>query len=150
MPQSNLSLQPAIPQDSRFVFEVMELTMRPYVEATWGPWDAEFQWKGHLATFAAETHRIILVDGSPAGVLLVADADLHLQLEKLFLLPQFHNQGLGSRVLQSVVVDAAAAAKPIRLRVLRVNVAAQRFYLRHGFSVTETTEERLFMQLACQ
>jgi ribosomal protein S18 acetylase RimI-like enzyme len=33
----------------------------------------------------------------------------------------------------------------VRLRVLKVNTAAQRFYVEHGFRVESETPERVFM-----
>jgi ribosomal protein S18 acetylase RimI-like enzyme len=146
MPELSISYRQASPQDGAFVFDLTERAMRQYVEATWGKWDPEFQLRTHAATYLADAHRIVLVNGTPAGALVIAVTDEHVQLEKLYLLPQFQGQGFGSRVLCSVVDQATDAGKPVRLRVLRVNAAAQRFYLRHGFSVTDTTSERVFMQ----
>lgn len=72
----------------------------------------------------------------------------HMQLDKLYLLPAFRNQGVGSLLLQDLLCLAAQESKPLSLRVLRVNTSAQRFYLRHDFVVTDVTKERIFMEAA--
>ena len=141
-----ISLRAAQPSDSDFAFEVTQVAMRGYVEQTWGEWESNFQREHHARSFKTESHQVVLVDGEPAGLLAVETGMTYVQLEKLYLLPRFRHQGVGARVLRSVLDAAAAAHKPVRLRTLAVNTAAQRFYARHGFVVTNTTPERVFMQ----
>lgn len=143
---STVAFRAAQPSDSGFAFEVAEAAMRGYVEQTWGEWEPNFQREHHARSFKTESHQVILVDDEPAGILAVEMSMAHVQLEKLYLLPPFRNQGVGSRVLRSVLDAAAAAHKPVRLRTLAVNTAARRFYARHGFVVTGATPERVFMQ----
>lgn len=132
--------------DLGFAFAVTEAAMRGYVEQTWGAWQHDVQFDNHAKSFNPATHQVISVGGAAAGLIAVATTASHVQLEKLYLLPAFRNHGIGSQVLQSVLARAAAQRKPVRLRVLAVNTAAQRFYARHGFVVTDTTAERVFMQ----
>lgn len=143
-----VSLRTVNSDDFDFGFEVTELAMRGYIEQTWGLWDAALHRRHHAATFNADTHQVILVDGERAGILAVEQHPAHVQLEKLYLVPGVRNRGVGSQVLRSVLEPAIAGGRPLRLRVLAVNTSAQRFYARHGFLVVATTPERLFME-AC-
>ena len=53
---------------------------------------------------------------------------------------------MGSQVLQEVIHDADLQARPVELRVLRVNVRAQVLYLKHRFAVVSETPARLRMR----
>ena len=141
-----ISLRAAQSSGLGFAFDVTEAAMRGYVEQTWGDWEPSLQREHHARSFKTESHQVVLVDSEPAGLLAVETGVAHVQLEKLYLLPRFRNQGVGARVLRCVLDAAAAAHKPVRLRTLAVNTAAQRFYARHGFVITGATPERVFMQ----
>ena len=91
--------------------------------------------------------QIIELDSQPVGLLRVDQAESHVQLEQLFVLPAFQRQGVGAAVLQQVLSRARNAGVPVRLRVLRVNPAA-RFYARHGFRVVSESRERFYMESA--
>jgi GNAT superfamily N-acetyltransferase len=141
-----IQLRQAVSADLDFAFQVTEATMRTYAEQTWGVWDSAQMQQGFCASFKPEGHRLILLGGEPVGILCCEHHAAHIQLESLFLLPEFQSHGIGAHVLHSVLADAASHAKPVHLRVLAVNTLAQRFYARHGFSVTAATAERVFME----
>jgi len=141
-----IALRPATTADLAFGYAVTESAMRGYVEQTWGVWNPAQQHALNLRTFAPDTHQIVWLDDRPVGLLAVELHARHVQVEKLYLLPHARDQGVGSQVLEGVLRSAFASGKPVKLRVLAVNRAAQRFYRRHGFEVTATTPERLFMQ----
>ena len=132
-------------EDVQIAFEITEDAMRGYVEETWGTWDAKEQLQKHQTNFTHETHRLIEVEDEIAGLVAVEDFPSHLWLVKLYILQKYRNQGIGSQVLQMVVKDASAQAKPVTLRVLRVNKRAQALYVKHGFHITEESPERLHM-----
>ena len=72
-------------------------------------------------------------DSRPLGV-LVLDEDW---VDQLYIEPAFTGMGLGSRLIQ-----LAKSRRPagLQLWTFATNTAAQRFYLRHGFIVAETTD----------
>jgi len=135
----------AVPADVEFAFAVTEAAMRSYVEQTWGEWKADWQREHHEASFKAVPHEVVLVGAARAGILMVSEAPTYLQLEKLYLLPEFQNQGFGAALLEQVLRRGRAISKPVCLRVLAVNTSAQRFYARHGFRIIERTAERYVM-----
>jgi ribosomal protein S18 acetylase RimI-like enzyme len=141
-----LYLRQATSSDEPLAFGITEAAMRSYVEATWGTWVAEEQAENHRKSFKPQTHQIVVTGSTVAGIIAVEEHPSHVQLEKLYLLPEFRRQGIGSNLLRSVVEQALKVQKPVRLRVLRVNTSAQRFYVKHGFQVTDETPERCFME----
>ncbi|AUH51805.1 GNAT family N-acetyltransferase [Chromobacterium sp. ATCC 53434] len=141
----SFTLRRADKDDEPLAFRIFSTAMREYVERTWG-WDEVRQRQGHRADFRPDLHSIVLVDGQAAGVISVEEHPGHLQLLKLYLLPAFCGQGLGSRLLLAVIAQGQAAGKPVHLRVLRANGPAQAFYAGHGFLVVDETPERIFMR----
>jgi len=138
-------LRPALEADFAFIYSVTEAAMRGYVEQTWGPWDPSFQWDNTRKSFHQGTYQIISVQGKAAGLVAVETHDTHLQLEKLYLLPAFQNRGIGTFLVENLIARAASEGKSLRLRVLRVN-PARRLYERLGFTVTDMTAERVYME----
>jgi ribosomal protein S18 acetylase RimI-like enzyme len=139
------ALRPALEHDLVLAYEITKDAMRAYVEETWSEWNENEQLQKHQANFDPATHRIVLFKGAEAGLLVTEEEPEFLWLVKLYLFRAFRNQGLGSALLAQVVTEANAIEKSVRLRVLRANTAAQRFYTRHGFKVVGEEPERLFM-----
>jgi GNAT superfamily N-acetyltransferase len=69
----------------------------------------------------------------------------HWFLDKLYLLPAYQNQGIGTCLLRRLIRDAKSAQAIFRLTVLEVN-PARRFYERHGFVLTHTISSRHRME----
>ena len=65
------------------------------------------------------------------------------ELDDLYVLPTFRNQGIGSEVLKKCIAEST---KPLYLYVFSRNVRAISFYDRFGFSIRETVgKTRLIM-----
>lgn len=141
-----IELRPAQPQDLPQLYAITASAMRSYVEQAFGPWVEDFQRTVIANSFDPATHRFIHVDGALAGVVAVAEFGDHIQLEKLYLLPDVQGRGVGSQVLRDLLQAAERQQKTLRLRVLEVNTSARRFYERHGFVVTQCVPPRCFMQ----
>jgi ribosomal protein S18 acetylase RimI-like enzyme len=142
---TDFALRPATKDDLALTYEITRDAMRPYVEATWGEWNEEDQLLKHQANFEPSTTRLVLIGGKEAGLLSTEHEPQFLWLVNLYLLATFRNQRLGSALLGIVVSEAEEVQKPVRLRVLRANMSAKRFYLRHGFAVVGEEPERYFM-----
>lgn len=133
-------------EDLELVYEITRDAMRDYVEQTWGRWDEAEQRKKHRDNYIPDTHRLVEIGNAVAGVMATENLPDHVWLVKLYLLADFRGQGIGTAMLEQVVQEAEELRKPVRLRVLRINVRAQALYARHGFRVVEQTPERLFME----
>ncbi len=136
---SDITLRPATKHDWDFVAFVTEACMRDYVEQTWGQWRADSP-----EDFDANLHQIVQCDGHDIGCIALVNEPAVLVVKTLYILPSHQNRGIGAVLMQQIIDHAGASKKPIQLRLLRVN-PARRFYERHGFVVTHSTDERHFM-----
>ena len=141
-----IDLLPCSPDDGDFVFRVTEEAMRAYVEEAFGSWDADLQRQRSVESFDPATYRLIVIDDVRAGILVVEDRPSDVFLAKIFLLPAFQRQGVGSVLIRRLIARATAERKPLRLRVLRVNTAARRLYSRLGFTLTHSTADHDYLE----
>jgi ribosomal protein S18 acetylase RimI-like enzyme len=89
--------------------------------------------------------RIILLHSEAIGRLLVDREERYLVLIDIALLPAHQNRGVGTRLVQSLLDEAAANGKSVRLQVLATNPAI-RMYERLGFAATDNDGTYLEMK----
>jgi GNAT superfamily N-acetyltransferase len=86
-------------------------------------------------------YNLLLVDGEPAGFASygpTAEPGV-MKLHKLYLLPELHGRGLGSRLLQHCEREVrTAGARRLILSVNKRNTKAIVAYKRNGFTVAES------------
>jgi GNAT superfamily N-acetyltransferase len=147
MPSLSIALRLASLADSEFAYEVVCKTIRPYAEQTFGIWQ-EAQVRSLLASnIGAGFTSIIMAGANPAGILTAKELENQVQLDQLFVLPEFQRDGIGTELVRRMLQRAKELDVPVRLRVLRVN-PAKRLYERMGFVVTSEEPERFYMQSA--
>ena len=79
-------------------------------------------------------NEIVLWANLPVGRLLVDESEHESTLVDIALLSEHRNSGIGTRLIRTLLRNAARAGKSVRLHVLRSN-PAQRLYERLGFSL---------------
>jgi GNAT superfamily N-acetyltransferase len=135
---NRITLRAASSADTAFALRLTEACMRAYAERTWGSWDGR-------ADLDVEFDQIVQLAGCDVGLIGVVRRSDGWFLDKLYLLPAYQNQGLGSQLLRSLIDEAKSAQAMLRLTVLEVN-PARRFYERHGFVLTHTISPRHHME----
>lgn len=94
---------------------------------------------GYLAD---PTHQVLAArcDGRIVGyAMLISGADGDTELSKMYVLEQFHHRGVAAQLMRRAVDRAREdGAGAVWLGVNRDNTRAQRFYRKHGFTVTGT------------
>ena len=141
----NLTLRAAAPADSEPLYGIHERAMRGYVEVAYGPWDDVDQRERWRASFDVTTHQVIEADGATAGTLAVVHSADHVFLSLIEVDPDFQGGGIGTSLVRTVMAQAAAAAVPARLQVLKVN-PARRLYERLGFVIYGVTDTHYLME----
>ena len=150
-------LRPVTPADEPFLLRVYAGTRAEELAAV--PWTAEQKDAFVAHQFAAQSAHyarhytglsadVILVDGRPAGRLLVARWAREIRIVDIALLPEFRGAGTGSRLLDRLIAEADAVGKLLSIHVERQN-PAMHLYERLGFR--PVAEEGVYLRLErCQ
>jgi ribosomal protein S18 acetylase RimI-like enzyme len=99
---------------------------------------------GYRRQFPDASAEIVLVDGIPAGRVLVDRGDTALHVIDIALMPEHRGHGVGTDVLVALLDEASASSLPLTLSVLRGNPAL-RLYRRLGFEVNGEDEAYLHL-----
>ena len=139
----NLELMP--PSNFEFLYELCKSTMESYVVAAWGKWGDEIVSSQLLDGLNSKAFQSIFVGQSRVGAIAVERHATHIQIEDLYILPEFQNQGIGTAIILDIIEEAYQGCKPVRLRVL-TSSPAKVLYERLGFVVEQIEPERYFME----
>jgi ribosomal protein S18 acetylase RimI-like enzyme len=139
------TLRPANVDDAPLFYSVIDRTMREFIIATWGAWN-----EARVQSESAETSRspnaqVIQIGDLSVGVFVVARDPTYIQLEQIYLLPEYQRMGIGTTLLNNLIVEASQSKIPIRLRVMTIN-PAKKLYERVGFVVSESTPDFFLME----
>lgn len=150
-----IKLRPTEPADEEFLFRVYAAT-RSHEVAAWG-WAPEqsepflrmqfrAQQQAYDMSYEGATGEVILLDGVPAGRIIVRRSAHELLGVDIALLPEFRSAGIGSHLIQQLQREAEQASVPFVFQVSRTNPSAIRLYERLGFVVVGVNELTLTME----
>lgn len=97
------------------------------------------------AVFPTAKASILVVDGEPAGEIIVDRTPSSMRLIEIAIVPWLQQQGIGGDLVRHLCKEAADRHVPLDLRVAVGNVRARRFYARLGF--IETDADNLYIDL---
>jgi ribosomal protein S18 acetylase RimI-like enzyme len=69
-----------------------------------------------------------------------------IRLAEIELMPAWRGRGIGSSIVRWLMKEAAAAGKPLTLRVLHVNERARDLYERLGFRPFKEIETHVYLR----
>jgi GNAT superfamily N-acetyltransferase len=90
--------------------------------------------------------KIILLNGRAIGRMLVDRTESPMVLRDIALLGEYRNAGIGSRLIQELMTEAAAAGKAIRLHVVSTSPAV-RLYERLGFRTSNNEAGTAYLEM---
>ena len=138
--QTDLSLRDATPDDNAFLLDVYASTRLDELAGI--DWDdnqkrafIQMQFLARERIYPQDGNKIILLNGNPVGRIMVDRNETGILLRDIALLTEYRNAGIGSRLIQELMEEAAAAGKPIELHVISTSPAV-RLYERLGFRRT--------------
>jgi ribosomal protein S18 acetylase RimI-like enzyme len=139
------TLRQAGADDAPLFYCVIDQTMREFIVATWGTWNEERVQRESYEDSRSPNAQVIQVGGISAGVFVVERCSTHIQLEQIYLLPEYQRMGIGTALLNTLISEAAQSRISVHLRVMAVN-PAKNFYERLGFIITEATPDFFLME----
>ena len=136
-----VTFRPIRPDDEPFLYRVYASTREEELRPV--PWTAaqkeaflrqqfQAQHAFYQKQYASARFEIVLRDGQPIGRLYVARGDDAIRIVDIALLPEHRGAGIGTGILRDLLAEAAAAGKPVRIHVERLN-PARHLYERLGF-----------------
>jgi ribosomal protein S18 acetylase RimI-like enzyme len=148
-----VALRPATAADEPFFARVYAATREE--ELAHLPFSAEQKAAFVAQQFAAQSAHyarhygdaafdVVLVDGAPAGRLIVHRGGGGIVIVDIALLPEFRGRGIGGRLLATVLAEADAAGATVTIHVERHN-RALRLYERLGFAVV--ADDQVYLTL---
>jgi GNAT superfamily N-acetyltransferase len=141
-----IARRPGLDTDREFLYQLLRSALGPYVEATYGPWDEDWQ-RGHfVATTVPRAHEIVEFRGIPIGCLLIEERPDSVELHRILIVPEHQSRGIGASLMDEILFAAAQQNKRVRLQVFRVNQRGIRFYQRLGFRPVDETATHVVME----
>jgi ribosomal protein S18 acetylase RimI-like enzyme len=149
-----IALRPIRPDDRPFLLSVYASTREPELarvgwtamqKASFVQMQFDAQHAYYQEHYSGATFDVVLAAGEPAGRLYVSREDDEFRIVDIALLPAYCHRGIGTMLLRGLQSEAAAAGKPLRIHVERVNPAL-RLYGRLGFTPIADRGVYLFME----
>lgn len=120
--------------------------MRGFIAEIWG-WDEQWQRTDFSTHF--DPHGITLAyqeqEHELSGYSHVENRDGQLFIRMIVVHPHYQRNGIGRKLLGSVIASAGEQSKSIGLEVFKINEMAKTFYERHGFNIEGETPSSLIM-----
>lgn len=138
-----VTLRAAMPDDFQFAFEAKRKALGPHIIARW-EWDEKFQQEVHRKRWSERPWSIVQNEERSIGTLSVEEKEGYIRFGEFYLLPEYQGQGIGSKLLQSVLDRADTQSLPVRLEYLKWNPVGS-LYLRHGFTVVSQNDIHFFL-----
>ena len=131
--------------DRAAVWALYEAALRGHIEAIWG-WEASWQQADFARAFARAATLMIERDGVVCGYCQLDLQAPTVYLRMLVLAPEARSQGIGAALLRAILQRTRAAGRSLRLRVFKVNQAAQRFYAREGWLAESSDDVAVYLR----
>ena len=119
--------------------------MRSYVEQAFGEWNSDGQRARHNGDFDAIRPDIVSFNNVDVGIWSVLREPKRLVLSKIYLLPEFQRQGIGSKLLDGLIRESERTGLSIHLRLLKVN-PVRSLYERKGFRIVREDGPYVYME----
>jgi ribosomal protein S18 acetylase RimI-like enzyme len=153
MSRAAVTLRPASTEDEAFMARVYASTREQELAAV--PFSPEQKAAFLAQQFAAQSFHyakhyadaswsVIVVDGRPAGRLIVRRGDAAIHVIDIALLPEYRGRGTGTRLLRDLMGEARAGGKRLGIHVEAEN-PAMTLYRRLGFRAVE--EAGLYLRM---
>lgn len=138
-----IALRPAVTQDFEYCRRVYFAGMDQVIREL--NLDRTAQSDGFRQQWVLTEVQIITLDGSDVGWLQVKIKSEELFVAQLFGDIPVQGRGIGTEIMNRLIVDAERAHHSVRLAVAKVNPAVQ-LYKRLGFHITHEDDRKFYMK----
>jgi GNAT superfamily N-acetyltransferase len=138
-----IAFRPALPQDFGYCERLYFSGMKKIIEEL--KLDIAAQAAGFHQQWILTQVRIITLDGSDVGWIQTTVRDDGLFVAELFVDGPFQRRGIGTEVMNRVIVDAGRVNQAVHLAAVKINPAV-RLYERLGFRITHEDDRKFYMK----
>ncbi len=136
---SLIKIIPSEESHKEFSYQVKKAAEGDYITQIWG-WDEKVQREYHTRQWEEERPSIITYRSQPIGTIYINKNDNSIKIGQFFILPEYHNKGIGSYILRGILESADRAGITAKLTYLYNNPAAS-LYARMGFKIIDKKDE---------
>ena len=129
-----LSYQLALPEDVDTIFRFNKDLIDRYENIQDISYDDVLGWVRRKIEKAIHTYTRIYADGVHAGFYRFVPNEEKMELDDLYIFPEFQSRGIGTCVIEKCCVETE---KPVMLYVFIRNTGAWKLYQRLGFEIRE-------------
>lgn len=129
-----LTYVPAQPEDVEVIFRLNKQLIDEYEDLSSIDYPKVLDWVRRNLERNLPAFTRVLQDGALAGYYSLAPVDGKMELDSMFVLPPFRNQGIGTAVLKKCLSESPV---PVFLYVFRKNTRALALYQRLGFRIVK-------------
>jgi len=144
----NIALLPAKLKDVGFIVNLVKETYQEQLIKTYGHFDIQKQTEWWEENLNPNFHQIIEFKGQKVGLYGVSRTDTEINLELMFLMPEFQGKSIASTLLAQLIDESRETGKQLITRCLKCHDSAKNYWLKKGFVVQKTDEKRIYFQLS--
>ena len=139
-----LSYQPAFPEDVDTIFRFNKELIDRYENIQNTPYDDVLNWVRRKIEKAIHTYTRVYADGVHVGFYRFVANEEKMELDDLYIFPEFQSRGIGTCVIEKCCVETE---KPVMLYVFSRNTGAWKLYRRMGFEIRETIKNTRYIMV---
>ena len=140
----NLSFQTAHQEDAETIFRFNRDLIDQYEDTQAIPYDRVLSWVRQKIEENIHTYTRIYADGRHAGFYRFIPNGDQMELDDLYIFPEFQNRGIGTRILKKCCRESD---RPVMLYVFSRNTGAWKLYQRMGFEIRETIKNTRYIMV---
>lgn len=130
-----LTFEPAVPQDADTIFQLSKDLIQRYEDLSAISYDRVTDWIHSKITNNIHSYTRVLLEEETAGYYRFVPSKGMMELDDLYILPPFQNQGIGTQIIRNCCNQSTL---PIILYVFTENTRAMALYERMGFRISRT------------
>ena len=139
-----LSFQTARQEDADVIFRFNQALIDQYEDVQAIPYEGVLAWVRRKIEENIHTYTRIYADGRHAGFFRFIPNGDQMELDDLYIFPEFQNRGIGTRILEKCCRESD---RPVMLYVFSRNTGAWKLYQRMGFEIRETIKNTRYIMV---
>ena len=139
-----LTFQTARQEDADLLFQFNRCLIDQYEDIQAIPYDGVLNWVRQKINENIGSYTRIYADGRHAGFYRFIPNGDQMELDDLYIFPEFQRQGIGTRILEKCCRESD---RPVMLYVFSRNTGAWKLYRRMGFEIRETIKNTRYIMV---